>query len=844
MPTADENEDNKELACHKSCFTSHKVVNKDGRHRDYIFLKANQPFKRLVNLADEEIIGKKIVEIITASKLSFEWGKLYDRVLVRDEQLRFSTYISKENSWYEVVIYKLTDNYLVTTFTDIKQNKITHQREEIKCKLKQKILDSVDNHIAVVNQNGVIEYVNQAWMDFARENNAILEKIDEGANYLAAIKADKNQAESIYNKLKKIIKEEIDNFSQEYTCHAHNKKRWFKMYAKRVELSAQTKILLVREEITKRERSRQVIRRQAKLRKLVNRLSSDFINLSLNEVDQTINEALKQMGEFIAADRCYIFLFNLENTVANNKYLWQKEDVSSLKAELQHINTEKYPWIMKRLSNFSKLRISSLEDLPSEAVNLKQLLQKSNVKSCLILPIVYDNNLLGLIGFDSVKEERYWSQEAVSLLKISGELFAAVLKRKENEQRLADYTAEVEESNMELEYISNKLQERIIKAQKLHQQFLPSKLPQKGDLDLAAYYQPAEKLGGDFYNVIEYKNKLLFYIVDITGHGLDGAMLNIFIRESINSFLLAKQEKADDLSPKEIIEFIYQRYCQEDFPDDYFICTILGVIDLGSCEVRLINAGIQIPALITDSQGFINELDSDAPPISGVIEADFFAKENLTEKKFSLNSGDSLLLATDGLIEEEVEQEIYGSERLKEVLKKNYFLPTEIKLEAIKQDFVEFSGDLATKDDITLFSLGNKAVIKDNFSSEIVSDLEQVYQLLAEIAEFIEAYSDDFVAIQAGIQEMLINAIEHGNQLDESKTVKVKIEVIKDYLRIIIKDQGSGFNWYKKALKEFEIEKEVEIINDRGRGIRIANQIFDSICYNQKGNHVYLIKFI
>ncbi len=842
------NNNKEELVDAKDSFVYHKVVTRKDR-QNYVFLKVNQPFKELFNLAKTEIEGKKIVDIIDENKLSFDWRKLYNRVLAQGQQLKFTSCITKSNSWYEVVIYKLSADKLLTSFSNIDKRRINYQHAKLKESFDNKILDSLKDQIVVINQAGVIEYTNQVWKDFARKNNIDPQEVSEGNNYLASIdENENNSAKKIFNQLEAIINGEIDSFQQKYSCHSPNKKSWFKMYAKKNQFFKQIKIVIVHEEITKRELSRQKIRKQARLRRLINRLSTLFINLAPSEIDPAINGALKDMVEFIEAERCYIFLFDLKNTVANRIYSWHNEDVDSLdnrlKNKLKNANTKNYPWLMEELNDSMRIRISDLEQLPTEADNFKQVLIKANVKSFLAVPIIYNNNLLGLIAFDTVTEKSNWSQEAIALLKITGELFAAVIKRKETEQRLTDYTAEVEEANMELEYISTKLQERISKAQKLHQQFLPSDLPEIGDLELAAYYQPAENLGGDFYNVIKYQNQLLFYIVDITGHGLDGAMLNIFIRESINSFLFARRKDIDSLSPKKIIEFIYQRYCEEDFPDDYFICTILGVIDLDTLEVRLSNAGIQVPVLITDQQGNITALNSDAPPISSVIEAEFFAAENLTGNKFSLSSGDNLLLATDGLIEEEVNQELYGIKRLKEVLSRNYSLPAEIKLEAIKQDFVNFADDLVSKDDITLFTLGKKVTNKDSFSKEITSNLEQGYKLLDEVSIFISDYYDDVLLIQMGLQEMIINAIEHGNQLDESKTVELKIEIRKDYFIIIIKDQGSGFDWYQKSLLEFNIEEELEDPNTRGRGIKIANKVFDSMYYNQEGNQVYLIKFI
>ncbi|MFO7818746.1 MAG: PAS domain S-box protein, partial [Halanaerobacter sp.] len=101
-----------------------------------------------------------------------------------------------------------------------------------------------------------------------------------------------------------------------------------------------------------------------------------------------------------------------------------------------------------------------------------------------------------------------------------------ITKRKKSEEKLANYAAELEKAN-------NKIESELAKAQQMHQKFLPSQLPKIDYLDFAAHYHPNKNLGGDFYNILEVDDYLIFYVADITGHGLDGAMLNIFVRETV-----------------------------------------------------------------------------------------------------------------------------------------------------------------------------------------------------------------------------------------------------------------------------------------------------------------------
>ncbi|MCK8824642.1 SpoIIE family protein phosphatase [Fuchsiella alkaliacetigena] len=277
-----------------------------------------------------------------------------------------------------------------------------------------------------------------------------------------------------------------------------------------------------------------------------------------------------------------------------------------------------------------------------------------------------------------------------------------ITEQQKTEERLANYAMEMEKTNSQLEQTTAKLNKKIEQARQLHEQFLPASFPNIEGLSFAAYYHPAEQLGGDFYDVIKVENKLILYIVDITGHGLDGAMLNIFVRESINNFLLNNEQELKDISPARIIEFIFTRYCEENFPDDYFICILLGVLDLETWEFVFGNAGLQLPPLLADEQHGLQPIACEGLPISGVIDKELFTYQSLEEQSILFNEGATLLLSTDGLIEEEINGEMYGEERLKEIFLDSYDLAPNKIIEAINDDFEELTGSLQAQDDITI----------------------------------------------------------------------------------------------------------------------------------------------
>lgn len=95
--------------------------------------------------------------------------------------------------------------------------------------------------------------------------------------------------------------------------------------------------------------------------------------------------------------------------------------------------------------------------------------------------------------------------------------------------------------------------------------------------------------------------------------------------------------------------------------------------------------------------------------------------------------------------------------------------------------------------------------------------------------------------IRLGLQEALVNAAKHGNNLDPNKTVVVHFSVVNDEYWWIIADQGSGF--YPHCRQQADCEKSLP--NDEsesGRGLCLLHQIFDQVYWNHQGTEIRLCK--
>ena len=99
---------------------------------------------------------------------------------------------------------------------------------------------------------------------------------------------------------------------------------------------------------------------------------------------------------------------------------------------------------------------------------------------------------------------------------------------------------------------------------------------------------------------------------------------------------------------------------------------------------------------------------------------------------------------------------------------------------------------------------------------------------------------DILFAIRLALEEALSNAIKHGNRLDPTKTVTVRFSVGSDEIKIVITDQGSGFD--PSTVPDPTTDEHLEEPN--GRGIMLMQAYMDQVSYNDRGNEVCMIKRI
>ena len=198
------------------------------------------------------------------------------------------------------------------------------------------------------------------------------------------------------------------------------------------------RVLHVIRNITARREAERALAYRLDLETLILTISSDFISLKPEEIDRGIDSALKAIGEFISVDRSYVFIFSDDGASARNTHEWCAEGIEPQIDDLQAVPTEILPWLMGQLKRNEAVHIPRLGDLPAEASALRETFEALGIRSVLAVPMFDGGRLVGLLGLDSVRAERTWTQDSIALLRVMAHILANALHRKQAGQALRE----------------------------------------------------------------------------------------------------------------------------------------------------------------------------------------------------------------------------------------------------------------------------------------------------------------------------------------------------------------------------------------------------------------------
>lgn len=243
-----------------------------------------------------------------------------------------------------------------------------------------------------------------------------------------------------------------------------------------------------------------------------------------------------------------------------------------------------------------------------------------------------------------------------------------------------------------------RFERELTQASEIQRVLLPRSSPELMDYDIAAEYRAARLVSGDYYDYVRVdEDRYGIAIGDVCGNGIAASLIMAMCRSNLRS------RAPENLSPASVLHSVNGSIFP-DIREDMFVSLLYLILERGSNEVTMARAGHEPPILYRQATGKTEVIETSGLA-AGIDEGPVF-KRAVKDYRFKMESGDILVLYTDGLIEAENKSgDEFGIDRLCELIVANCDRSSQDVVNCIMADVALFCEGMPQTDDITLIAI-------------------------------------------------------------------------------------------------------------------------------------------
>ncbi|HOO16605.1 MAG TPA: SpoIIE family protein phosphatase [Phycisphaerae bacterium] len=322
-------------------------------------------------------------------------------------------------------------------------------------------------------------------------------------------------------------------------------------------------------------------------------------------------------------------------------------------------------------------RMVYVEDAAQDPrIQYPEEMRREGIKSFLTAGLIYRGEPIGVLRVYTNRRQRFRRTQRHLLRAVAHQAAMAIVHARMLQERLR--SAETERQLA----LASDLQARMM--------CVPA--PERSGIVTARVYQPSFGLGGDFCDIFTLcDGRLTAVVADVVGKGIPASLLSSMVRGA----LYATAQGCDDLG--ELLNRLNRQICGETLPSEFVTLLVIAV----DVERRLLGyASAGHEPLLLMRQGVVREYGN------GSMVLGIDATETYREHRVELQTGDMILLYTDGLVEAmNFSGELFGRERLFAALREYGGLALDQVLQSILWDLRRFVGLAEQSDDVTMIGL-------------------------------------------------------------------------------------------------------------------------------------------
>lgn len=379
------------------------------------------------------------------------------------------------------------------------------------------------------------------------------------------------------------------------------------------------------------------------------------------------------------------------------------------------------------------------------------------------------------------------------------------------------------------------LEHQLQVARLIQQTLLPRQAPDLPGWRMYSHYQPAQAVGGDFFDFLLFEDGRLGLIIgDVTDKGMPAALLMATTR----SLLRTVAERVGP--PGEVLQQVNELLVRE-IPPKMFVTCLYAVLDPTTGRLRYANAGHNLPYRSLPDDGAVAELRATGMPL-GLMPAMVYE-----ERETTIVPDECLVFYSDGLVEaHNPRREMFGSQRLRDLLG-NCAGECPVLIQHLLAEMEAFTGrGSEQEDDVTLVTLQragapeaapgpNWRTLAQFSLASVRGGERQAVQAVAEAIGELGLPPARLERLKTALAEATMNAIEHGNRYRSELEVRIQVLASPEALAVRISDQGQGQPIAKAPRPDLEA-KIAGRQSPRGWGLFLIQNMVDRVNVLREGD--------
>lgn len=322
--------------------------------------------------------------------------------------------------------------------------------------------------------------------------------------------------------------------------------------------------------------------------------------------------------------------------------------------------------------------------VPDVSADPRYLPVVPDVRSELAIPLLLKDRCIGVFDLESPELDAFRKRD-IEILTLLASQAAVAIENARLYQELRENEARMEK---ELRF-----------AQRVQTALLPTELPKKlKSIDVAAAFEPARELGGDFHDfLMPDSNTLVVAVGDVSGKGVPAALYSVFAAELVRSRTFRRKYLPERSSPAGVLSSINTILNQRQL-EEYYCTLCYTIIDLKRRVVTIANSGLPYPVRCTATT--CAQIELPGVPLGSFLGSTY------DELTLPLKAGDTYVFCSDGIFEAfDANGREFGARRLLQVIEKYRDATARQMVDAIMGATRDFRGEAPQNDDMTAVAI-------------------------------------------------------------------------------------------------------------------------------------------